>query len=158
MRLGARANMASERRPCVLSGYLSSTQADVELVEIFGPFGGEARTVHQRAHRPQRREVEGEGGVARRVCEVTVAVAQAVVLSRKMKDSRSKRNPQTVDLMCDPPRRSCWTVRRVCRRPGWAWRGTPGTCWEDTPCTGWCWCLCNGRRGRARTPSWRAGC
>lgn len=87
MRLGARTNMASERRARVLSGYLSSTQADVEMVEVFGPFGGEARTVHQRAHRPQRCEVEGEGGVARRVREVTVAVAQAVVLSRKTKDS-----------------------------------------------------------------------
>lgn len=87
MRLCALINMASERRPRVLSGYLSSTQADVEMVEIFGPFGGEARAVHQRAHRPQRREVKGEGGVARPVCEVTVAVAQTVVLSRKMKDT-----------------------------------------------------------------------
>lgn len=33
---------------CVfIFSYLSSTQADIELVEILGSFGGKARTVHQ---------------------------------------------------------------------------------------------------------------
>lgn len=55
--------------------YLSSTQADVELVEIFGSFRGEARTVHQWPHWPQWRKVKGQSGVTHRMCEVTVAVA-----------------------------------------------------------------------------------
>lgn len=41
-----------------ISSHLSSTQANIELVEIFGSFGGKARTVHQGPHRPKEAEVE----------------------------------------------------------------------------------------------------
>lgn len=69
----------------VVSSHLSSAQADVEQVEVLGSFGGEARTVHQSSHRTQRAEVKGHGDIAIRVREVTVAVAQAVVLEQNVK-------------------------------------------------------------------------
>lgn len=60
---------------CVfISSHLSPTQADVKLVEVLGSFGGEARTVHQRSHRPEEAEVKSQSGVALGVGEVTVAV------------------------------------------------------------------------------------
>lgn len=43
----AHANRRLQKSQRFISPYLSSTQADVELVEIFGSFRGEARTVHQ---------------------------------------------------------------------------------------------------------------
>lgn len=71
---------------CVfVSSHLSSTQADIELVEVLCSFGGEARTVHQQPHRPEEAEVKSQSGVALFVGEVTVTVTQTVVLSKKHK-------------------------------------------------------------------------
>ncbi len=60
---------------CVaISSHLSSTQADIKLMEVFGSFGGEARAVHQGSNRPQQAEVKSQCCVALCVCEVTVAI------------------------------------------------------------------------------------
>lgn len=67
-RKGANSSMTARLRSVVssaclflsacVSSHLSSTQANIELVEIFGSFGGKARPVHQGPHRPKEAEVE----------------------------------------------------------------------------------------------------
>lgn len=60
---------------CVfISSHLSSTQADIELVEILSSFGGKARTIHQDSYRPKEAEVKSQSDVALCVGELTVAV------------------------------------------------------------------------------------
>lgn len=58
-----------------ISSYLFSTQADIELVEVLGSFGGKARAIHQDSYRPKQAEVKSETDVALCVGEVTVTVA-----------------------------------------------------------------------------------
>lgn len=61
---------------CVcVSSHPSSTQADIEVVEVLCSFGGKTWTVHQRSHRPKEAEVKGQSGIALCVGEVTVTVA-----------------------------------------------------------------------------------
>lgn len=71
----------------MVPSHLSSTQANVELVEIFGPFGGKARSIHQGSHRPKGTEVEGESDVVLCVGEVAVTVTQTVVLSERQREA-----------------------------------------------------------------------
>lgn len=71
----------------MVSSHLSSTQTNVELVEIFGPFGGKARSIHQSSHGPKGTEVEGESDVALCVGKVAVTVTQTVVLSKRQREA-----------------------------------------------------------------------
>lgn len=64
----------------MFSSHLSSTQADVEVVEVLGSFGGEARAIHQRSYIPKEAEVISQSHVAFCVGELTVTVTYAVVL------------------------------------------------------------------------------
>lgn len=52
-------------------------------MEIFGPFGGETGSVHQRAHRAEGGKVKGTSDVALCVGEAAVAVTQPVLLLDK---------------------------------------------------------------------------
>ena len=70
---------------CVRVSHLSSTQADIELVEVLSSFGGEAGTVHQRPYRAEEAEVKGQSDVSLCVAEVTVTVTQTVVLGKTHK-------------------------------------------------------------------------
>lgn len=72
---------AQKRHPFYISlADLSSTQTDVEKMEIFGSFRGKAGAVHQRSRGTEEAEVVRQSQVAVRVSEVTVTVAQPVVL------------------------------------------------------------------------------
>lgn len=69
---------------CVLiSSHLSSTQTDIELMEVLSSFRGKAWTIHQWPYRPKRAEVIRQGHVAFCVGEVTVTVTKTVVLKNK---------------------------------------------------------------------------
>lgn len=65
-----------------ISSHLFSTQADIEVVEVLGSFGGKARTIHQWSYRPKEAEVKTQGGIALCVGEVTVTVTPSVVLEK----------------------------------------------------------------------------
>jgi len=57
-----------------ISSHLSSTQADFEMVEVLGSFGGKAGPDHQWSYRPKGAEVIRQSGIALSVGEVTVTV------------------------------------------------------------------------------------
>lgn len=57
-----------------ISSHLSSTQADIEVVEVLGSFGGKTWTVHQRSCRRKAAEVKSQSDISLCVGEVTVTV------------------------------------------------------------------------------------
>lgn len=63
-----------------MSSHLASAQANIELVKVFGSFGGEAGTIHQRPHRAEEAKVKSQGRVALFVRELTVTVTETVIL------------------------------------------------------------------------------
>lgn len=63
--------------------YLSSTEADVEKVVVFGSFGGKTGSVHQCSNRAQGTVVKTQRHVVLRVGEYTVTVAPAVLLKKQ---------------------------------------------------------------------------
>lgn len=119
--------------------YLSSTEADVEKMVVFGSFGGKTGSVHQCSNRAQGTVVKTQRHIVLRVGEHTVTVAPAVLLKKQTfsfalgestmdtllftnLDTHKHTLGVTLISTKHTPCYSCWMVHRVCRPLG------PGCC------------------------------
>lgn len=55
--------------------HLSSTDTDIEVMEVLGSFWGKAWAIHQWPHWPKWAEVKSQSGIAFCVGEVTITIA-----------------------------------------------------------------------------------